>query len=99
MPILRWQSVGKLAANEYYHITLRVRRQNGEVVRWMGLDTDATELTVSEADAQLMRTPPQVGEVTWFVVVLAQKGETWEPGKEGTPISPESAPRLFLMNP
>ena len=99
VPILRWNAVGQLAANEYYHVTLRVRRQNGEAVRWMGLDTGATELIVSEADATLMRTLPQTAEVTWFVVVLSQTGGSWQTGGQGTQISPESETRIFLMSP
>ena len=99
VPILRWKPVGELAANEYYHVTLRVKRQNGEVVRWMGLDTSSTELIVTEGDAQLMRTPPQLSEVAWFVVVLSQKADSWQGGKEGAQISPESAARIFHMKP
>lgn len=99
VPILRWQPVGKLAPNEYYHVTFRVRRQNGEIVRWIGLDTSATELIVSEGDAVLMRTPPQLSEVAWFVVVLSQTGGAWQTGKDGAPISPESATRIFMMKP
>jgi hypothetical protein len=99
VPILRWEPVGTLAANEYYHITLRVRRQNGEVVRWMGMDTSQTELTVTEFDASQMRTPPQMSEVAWFVVVLSQKSDSWQPGQPGAQISPPSETRLFLMKP
>jgi hypothetical protein len=99
VPILRWQPVGELAANEYYHVTFRVKRQNGAVVRWIGLDTASTELIVTEGDAQLMRTQPQVGEVAWFVVVLSQKGDAWQAGGQGTQISPESETRSFLMKP
>jgi hypothetical protein len=99
VPILRWKPVGELAANEYYHVTFRVKRQNGDVVRWIGLDTASTELIVTEGDAILMRTQPQVGEVAWFVVVLSQNGDAWQPGKEGAQISPESETRVFLMKP
>jgi hypothetical protein len=99
VPILRWQPVAELAPNEYYHVTFRIRRQNGEIVRWMGLDTSGTELIVSEGDAVLMRTPPQLSEVAWFVVVLSQKADAWQPGKDGVQISPESATRIFMMKP
>ena len=99
MPILTWKPVAELASNEYYHVTLRIRRQNGEVVRWIGLDTAATELIISEGDATLMRTPPQTAEVSWWVTVLSQKDGPWQPGKEGVAISPDSETRLLLMNP
>lgn len=99
VPILSWQSVGQLAPNEYYHVTFRIRRQNGEIVRWTALDTADTQLIVSARDAELMRTSPQMSEVTWWVTVLAQKGSTWQPGGEGTPVSPDSENRLFLMKP
>lgn len=99
VPILRWQPVAELAANEYYHVTFRVRRQNGEVVRWLGLDTATTELIVTAGDAALMRTTPQLSEVAWFVVVLSQKGDAWKQGGEGAQISSESATRIFYMKP
>lgn len=91
--------MGELAANEHYHVTFQVKRQNGEVVRWIGLDTANTELIVSEQDAGFMRTTPQMSEVTWWVVVLAQRGSSWQPGGEGIQISPDSEKRLFLMKP
>ena len=99
MPILTWKPVAELAANEYYHVTFRIRRQNGEVVRWMGLDIASTQLTVSEGDAALMRTPPQTAEVSWWVMVLSQKGDAWQQGKDGVAISPDSETRFLLMNP
>ncbi len=99
VPILRWQPVAELAANEYYHVTFRVRRQNGEVVRWLGLDTASTELIVTAGDAEFMRTTPQLSEVAWFVVVLSQKGDAWKQGGEGAQISSESATRIFYMKP
>jgi len=99
VPILRWEPVGELAPNEYYHVTFRVDRENAGVVRWIGLDTASTQLIVNEGDAELMRTPPQLSEVSWWVVVLSQKGDVWEQGKEGVPISPDSEPRLFKMKP
>lgn len=99
VPVLSWTSVGELAGNEYYHVTFQIRRQNGPVVLWMGLDTAATTLTVSETDAIFMRTPPQVAEVTWYVTVLAQAGDTWTPGGQGVPVSRDSLSRVFLMLP
>jgi hypothetical protein len=99
VPILTWEPVAELAANEYYHVTLRVRRQNGEVVRWIGLDTAGAELTITEGDAILMRTSPQMSEVSWWVVVLSQKDSPWQPGKDGVAISPDSETRIFLMQP
>ena len=99
VPILRWQPVGELAPNEYYHVTFRISRENAGVVRWIGLDTAETELIVSEGDAELMRTSPQMSEVAWWVVVLSQPGGAWQQGKEGTPISPDSETRLFKMKP
>ncbi len=98
-PIMHWTSVGTLAGNEYYHITLMVRRQNGPVVRWMAYDTAGTEFTVPLRDLEFMRTPPQTAEVTWWVTVLAQPGEGWLPGGPGSPVSPDSESRIFLMLP
>lgn len=99
VPILRWSPVAELAPNEYYHVTFRVERENAGVVGWIGLDTASTELIVSEGDAERMRTPPQLSEVYWWVVVLSQKGDAWEHGKDGVAISPDSEPRLFKMKP
>ena len=56
VPILVWEPVGTLAPNEYYHVTFRVQRQNGDVVRWIGLDTADTQLIVTDEDAGFMRT-------------------------------------------
>ena len=99
VPVLSWQPVGTLAPNEYYHVTFQVKRQGGQVERWIGLDTADTVLTVSETDAGFMRTPPQTAEVTWNVMVLSQPGASWQQGGAGAQISPVSEPRLLLMNP
>lgn len=99
VPILTWQPVGELAGNEYYHVTFRVKRQNGEIVRWIGLDTAATEMIITEQDAGFMRATPQMSEVQWTVVVLSQSGATWTQGGQGTQVSAQSDARLFLMKP
>ena len=99
VPILTWQPVADLAPNEYYHITFRVKRQNGEIVRWIGMDTASTQLIVTEQDAGFMRTSPQMGEVSWFVVVLSQPGQSWAQGKDGVPISGQSETHVFWMKP
>jgi hypothetical protein len=99
VPILSWQPVGELAANEYYHVTFRVQRQNGPGVRWLALDTGSTGMTVSDRDAEFLRMSPQNSEVTWWVTVLTQQDAPWQQGGEGAPISPDSGTRVFLMQP
>ncbi len=46
-----------------------------------------------------MRTAPQMSEVSWWVAVLSQKGASLAAGRRGTPVSPDSGVRVFVMKP
>jgi len=99
VPILRWTSVGQLASHEYYHVTLSWQPIGGGEVRWWGYDTPETEWAMKPHEVQLFRIPGTPSKVTWWVAVYRQAGTTWLPGAEGQRVSPDSQPRIFILEP
>jgi hypothetical protein len=100
--LLKWNSVGKLAENEYYHVHLERRpRTAGE--EWYG-DYVFTKETEYRAQGPFIApfhpaAAGGTGVVYWWVRVVEKIGED-ENGKPlGVDISPSSEERTLLLDP
>ncbi|MGD2207501.1 MAG: hypothetical protein PVH17_12065, partial [Anaerolineae bacterium] len=100
--LLEWESVGELAADEYYHVHLDAyRTATGE--HWYG-DYVFTKGTTHLAEGAFLapfHLPSDQGrsEVYWWVRVVRKTGEN-ENGKPlGTDISPPSEKRTLMLDP
>jgi hypothetical protein len=100
--LLKWESVGDLAADEYYHLHLeRPPKTDGQ--QWYGdyVYLKETEFLIEGAFLAPFHLPSDQGHgvVYWWVRVVRKTGED-ENGKPlGVDISPPSEKRTFITEP
>lgn len=91
---LQWQSVGPLAADDYY-IVITTFLHDGQV--WQ--DEQQTKETELEVPAYLLALATDTHEFTWRVGVRRAPRRDQNNHLIGTPVSPESAVRRFTWQP
>ncbi|HBY97646.1 MAG TPA: hypothetical protein DEP84_27500 [Chloroflexi bacterium] len=90
-PLLRWQSVGNLAQDEYYEITIERLWQNKPY--YAGSDwTKETEYIVPKA---IVLNTSDIDTYTWWVTVKRLTGTNSNGNKIGEAVSPPSESRTF----
>lgn len=91
-PLLKWESVGELAPDEYYEVTI--------MRTWQGEPYYAGSDWVKESQylvpKELVHGTSDLGEYTWWVTVKRQTSTNASGGKVGTPLSPPSEKRTFV---
>jgi len=100
--VLRWQSVGNLAEDEYYHVKLRAFLADG-TTDWYGdyRYVKDTTYTVEDSFMNTLRAPEQYGPtwVYWWVSVVRKTGQDENGKPVGVEISPPSDTWFFIAEP
>lgn len=91
-PLLRWESVGELAPDEYYEVTISRTWQDEPYYA----GSDWVKEPQYLVPAELVYGTSDLDEYTWWVTVKRQTDTNESGGKVGEPLSPPSAKRTFI---
>jgi hypothetical protein len=100
--LLEWESVGRLASDEYYHLHLE-RRPSTALEPWYGdyVFTKDSRYLLSQAFLDPFHPSAEHGSgvVYWWVRVVRKTGEGQDGKPVGVDISPSSEERTLILDP